>query len=138
MKKLTNTISYLFVYGTLRKQYQLDLLNKIAENIQFFDHGFIRGCLYDLGDYPGAVKSEMASVIKGDVLLVKNEKTLAVLDDYEGYYPDEEHASLFIRAPEKVELNNGTCIGAWVYWYNKSINNKTRIPEGDYLAYIKK
>lgn len=57
-----NRKDYLFVYGTLRKGYDPNPKKKIVNNLQFVGKAKIGGSLYDLGDYPGAVKNKPAAV----------------------------------------------------------------------------
>ena len=129
---------YLFVYGTLRKAFNLHLFKQIENDIQWLGLSEIRGKLYDLGYYPGAVQEDN-SIITGDVFrLIYPRKVLAILDEYEGYDPANEIQSLFVREKESILLTNGKDIEAWVYWYNRSVKEKRRIDCGDYLDYIKK
>ena len=129
---------YLFVYGTLRKAFNLHWFKQIEDDIQWLGLSEIRGALYDLGDYPGAVQ-EYNSVITGDVFrMIYPKKVLAILDEYEGYDSTNEIQSLFVRQKESILLTNGKDIEAWVYWYNRSVKDKRRIYCKDYLDYIKK
>ncbi len=51
---------YLFVYGTLRKDYNLKLRNRVKDELQYVGRAKVGASLYDLGRYPGAVKSNTA------------------------------------------------------------------------------
>ena len=46
---------YLFVYGTLRKDFDSPILEKISRNVEWLGGAVIRGKLFDIGKYPGAV-----------------------------------------------------------------------------------
>src|SRR3982074_1436456 len=98
---------YLFVYGTLRKDYDLKLKNKVADDLEYIGRARIGASLYDLGRYPGAVKNKSAvrnkpvrnkvaksrdgDEVIGDVFLVSNpDRVLKILDKYEGYQESEK------------------------------------------------
>ena len=86
-----------------------------------FEHGqWIKGRIYDFGEYPGAVLDENAGIyIQGSVYLMSNTAmVLEKLDDYEGYGPDQKQPNLFIRQLVEVETD-GQRIDCWVYLYNR-------------------
>jgi gamma-glutamylcyclotransferase (GGCT)/AIG2-like uncharacterized protein YtfP len=62
---------------------------------------------------------------------------LAVLDDIEGYSPNEPDTSLYTRLVTPVTLDDGRVVDAWAYFYNAPLGGAQRIPSGDYLAYLK-
>ena len=132
---------YLFVYGTLRKGFDLPLKKKISQNIEWMGGSEIKGKLYDIGKYPGALPLEKneKSVIRGEVIRINNPvKVMKVLDNYEGYDPKKLKDSEYYREREKVVLENGKKVDAWVYWYNFPVEGKKRIRHKDYLNYLKK
>ncbi len=49
---------YLFVYGTLRAGYDVDLKKNVKQDLSYIGKGKIAARLYDLGEYPGAVKAK--------------------------------------------------------------------------------
>lgn len=122
---------YLFVYGTLRKNYNLKLKDKVADYITYLGQAKVAASLYDFGKYPGAVKETGGkNEVLGDVYLVNDpEKVFTVLDEYEGYE--------FTREKNKIKLRSGKSIDAWVYWYNQKPMEKQRIPYKDYLNYLR-
>src|SRR5207302_11515365 len=82
--------------------------------------GSVRGRLYDLGDYPGAVLSRTGPVIAGQVFeLPEDPDVLRRLDEYEGFDPSHPEASLFVRMKWPVTLRNGKKMSCWVYAYNR-------------------
>ncbi len=128
---------YLFVYGTLRAGYNLDLKSKLKQHLKYIGEGKIEAHLYDLGEYPGAVKTEGNEVI-GDIFQINNpEKVLKILDRYEGFNKNKIENSEFVRSKNQVKIN-GKSIDAWVYWYNLQPDKKRRIKNKDYLNYLKK
>ena len=51
-----NNQDYLFVYGTLRNDYNLKLKNQVAKDFEYIGRAKVEASLYDLGKYPGAIK----------------------------------------------------------------------------------
>ncbi|MEN9523311.1 MAG: hypothetical protein RL065_1688 [Bacteroidota bacterium] len=129
--------NYLFVYGTLRKDFDLPLSKQISDEIEFIETAKINGELYDIGEYPAALPQGNSKIL-GEVYLVHHpRKILKLLDEYEGYDRKKITASEYYRRKETIELNDGKKIEAWVYWYNFSVSNKRKIRQQDYLKYIK-
>jgi len=121
---------YLFVYGTLRKDYNLKLKNKVAADIKYLGRAKVNASLYDIGRYPGAIKEQENDEVIGDVFIVSNpEKVFKILDKYEG---DE-----FFRKKDKVKLRSGKLVNAWVYWYGSTPTGKGKIHYKDYFNYLK-
>lgn len=119
---------YLFVYGTLRKEFELSWKAAIAQQLLFVGTGNVNGTLYDLGDYPGAVKGGDAEIL-GDIFEIKDTSILEVLDVYEG----EEYK----REKESITLTTGKTIDAWMYCYFETTANRPVIRNRDYLDYLK-
>lgn len=107
-----------YVYGTLRP----GLANIVR----------VPGTLYDLGFCPGAVLYKASD--GDDVPLFVAEPVevtddqLARLDTYEGYNPDREHSSLYIRKAFR---------DGWIYEYNYEHTDGQRIMHGDWLRHKK-
>lgn len=121
---------YLFVYGTLRRNYNLKLKDKVAGSIRYLGQAKVAASLYDIGKYPGAIKEKTDSEVVGDVFVVEDpEKVFGILDKYEG---DE-----FVREKNKVKLRTGKSLNAWIYWYGHKPEGKKRIPYKDYFNYLK-
>jgi gamma-glutamylcyclotransferase (GGCT)/AIG2-like uncharacterized protein YtfP len=123
-------MEYLFVYGTLRKNYDLKLKYRIAKELKYIGKAKVAARLYDLGRYPGAVEDKSSEVIGDVFLLSDSEKVLKFLDDYEG----EEYE----RKKGKVKLRSGKLIIAWIYWYKGLTKEERRIFYKDYLNYLKR
>ncbi len=88
----------LFVYGTLlneNNEYAVYLKN----HSRFHSYGKIKGKLYDIGEYPGAIllpKGE--DYIYGSILELDHpEDIFPVIDDYEGYGKAQSIPNEFIR-----------------------------------------
>lgn len=129
---------YLFVYGTLRKDYDLKLKDRVIGQLEYVGQGKVGASMYDLGRYPGAVRSSKGSEVVGDVFLVNEaDRVLRILDKYEGIAEGQRTASEFVRKRNRVRLRSGREVMAWVYWYNFDPKDKTRIKQKDYLNYLK-
>jgi len=119
-----------FVYGTLLKS--MSRFGLLADS-QFMGHGFIRGVLYDLGNYP-AIK-DGNSLVYGELYGIGREK-LIELDSIEGYYPEDEHHSLYMRKEaDVILLNDGSREKAYTYFYNHNLDDYQQIAHGDYRRY---
>jgi len=131
---------YLFVYGTLRSPLSLLSKDQIAKHVEWLGFSLVQGSLYDIGEYPGAVPSaDEFAYINGEIIKMKDpDKILKMLDEYEGFDPENAGQSEFLRKKEPVKLEDGTMIESWVYWYNLPVHEKAKIEETDYLEYLKK
>lgn len=137
---------YLFVYGTLRTGLNHPVIREIKDDVEWMGESFIKGKLFDIGNYPGAVKDidvknteKKRRSIKGEVYLVKYpKKVFRILDEYEGFQEQFAAGSEYYREQELITLQNGKKIQAWVYWYNLPVEGKRRIRHADYLEYLKK
>ena len=136
--KINSLNNYLFVYGTLRKEFGLGLSEKIKQDMILVGDASIRGELYDIGEYPAALpsKDEKSKIIGEIYELIHPRKVFKLLDEYEGYDKDDLNNSEYYRKKESVTLNNGKEVGAWVYWYNFPIKGKKKIKTKDYIQYL--
>ena len=122
----------LFVYGSL-----LDSTNEFGSYLQsnsvFIGKGKLRGRLYNLGSYPGAIADPTSgSFISGSLVRIKKpSKTLKVIDDYEGFGDKQEQPNLFIRSVQTIETENGP-LRCWVYLYNLPVEGYEQIISGVY------
>lgn len=125
-------MEYLFVYGTLLSEFDAEVMPPLQAFMQIKDKGFVKGHLYNLGEYPGFVEvANAAYAIKGEVYYVNNpQKVFAILDKYEG--PE------YSRKRKLVKLQSGKNIRCWVYVYiQKPAPQHDKILSGDYLAFIR-
>jgi gamma-glutamylcyclotransferase (GGCT)/AIG2-like uncharacterized protein YtfP len=130
---------YLFVYGTLRKEFGSSFSNKYADEMEYVGEAKIYGELYDIGEYPGAIQGlNKDSTIAGELIRLRNHfDFVRILDQYENYDPLNTEESEYVRGKVIAMMDDGKAIEAWVYWYNQSIEGKTRIPDNNYLNYLK-
>jgi gamma-glutamylcyclotransferase (GGCT)/AIG2-like uncharacterized protein YtfP len=121
----------LFVYGTLlnmENEYALYLKN----NSKLYSAGKLKGRLYNIGEYPGAVLSPDGENVYGNILAINHpEKVLPVIDDYEGFGAGQPQPNEFIRIANSIETESGP-VTCWVYLYNLPITGLVWIEEGRY------
>ncbi|MDB5156146.1 MAG: btrG [Mucilaginibacter sp.] len=127
----------LFVYGSLLSA-DNEFANYLSNNATFYSHGKLKGKLYDMGEYPGAiVGDDDVYDISGSIYKLNNPKqALKVLDDYEGFGNDQEQPNLFIRELLPVSTSHGA-INCWVYLYNRAISDLVEIKSGEYIKYLR-
>ncbi|HWQ36204.1 MAG TPA: gamma-glutamylcyclotransferase family protein [Blastocatellia bacterium] len=127
----------LFVCGTLLPELVPAALQEIVARFQFIGSGVVRGRMYDLGEYPGAVPDESAdALIVGKVFrLPADEALLKALDEYEGFDPYSPQASLFVRTRCTVRMSDGQTLSCWMYAYNRPTDGLPLIADGDYLKH---
>ena len=94
----------------------------------------MRGKLYDIGEYPGAILNiESKNYVFGKIYeLIDVEKVLKLLDDYEGFGPDQLQPNLFVRQLIAIETAIGG-IECWVYLYNLPVEGLKLIESGKYF-----
>jgi gamma-glutamylcyclotransferase (GGCT)/AIG2-like uncharacterized protein YtfP len=126
---MTDPIHYLFVYGTLMKCYNNPYAANLQKGATYVSEGKIKGLLYHLDHYPGAILSELAGCwVNGEIYrLPKNQTLLHVLDEYEGYTEEFPGLSEFIRAKAPVLTPADNWLDCWVYLYNGAVENRTPI-----------
>jgi gamma-glutamylcyclotransferase (GGCT)/AIG2-like uncharacterized protein YtfP len=133
---MKNNITHLFVYGTLRRGFHHPAYQYIAKHLVELGEAQVKGKLYDLGEYPGAIPTSENFFIKGELYELKEagefEWVIKQLDDYEGLNPEEGETFLYTRGPVQALYNNQP-VDAWMYWYNKNVAGKPLISSGDYF-----
>jgi gamma-glutamylcyclotransferase (GGCT)/AIG2-like uncharacterized protein YtfP len=125
---------YLFVYGTLRPEIAPSEVADVVNQLRTVGPASVRGCLYDLGEYPGAILDASAeTMIAGEVFELPDGKViLARLDDYEGYDANDPETSLFVRIKCAAALSDGRQFESWIYVYNRWPEQMSLIADGDY------
>jgi len=117
----------LFVYGTLMRGMESPCGEALAKGSELLGRGSVQGRLYQVDPaYPGALESKDPSErISGELLKLRDpEKALAALDEYEG--PE------YSRRVTEVLLESGVVAKAWVYFYERPVEEGKAIPGGDY------
>jgi len=125
----------LFVYGTLRRACDHAMSRILATRAAYLGDARIRGRLYRVADYPGAVLSgDPHERVLGELCRLRAPAMLLpLLDAYEGLgsplTPGE-----FERRIVPVERPGGARVDAWIYLYRGSTAGLERIPSGDFLS----
>ena len=134
---LNDLREYLFVYGTLRKDYRPRKIIEFDLYSKFYSTGLFKGCLFDVGRYPAVVYSERNTYVEGDVFILSpGGKLLDILDEYEEVDNEKPWAGTYIRKKTEIKLGENHSITAWIYIYNRPVNKLIKIKSGNYLEYI--
>jgi gamma-glutamylcyclotransferase (GGCT)/AIG2-like uncharacterized protein YtfP len=124
---------YLFLYGTLMPNEADDEVAHIVKRLRRIGAAYVRGRLYNFGEYPGAVIDHSATTsVHGEVVELPDKGILHVLDKYEEFDPLRPQKSLFVRKKTKIKLANGRHIEGWMYVYNRNPGNAPIIRGGNY------
>ena len=126
-----NPNAHLFVYGSLMSRFQNPATAFLRANAVCFGGATMRGFLYEIDWYPGAVYDVAASSqVHGEIWQIKNEAALwPILDDYETVDTDQPGKESYDRRQVGVLHKNETFL-AWVYLYNLPTAGLTRIESG--------
>ena len=105
--------------------------------LQFVGRGTVRGVLYDLGAHPAFLPGE--GTVKGELYAMSESATLlSQVDEIEGYRPDDVAGSHFVRHAVRVTLARGAIVSAWLYVFNRRVDDGAWIPSGDYAAHVRR
>ncbi|MGJ7030843.1 gamma-glutamylcyclotransferase family protein [Niabella hirudinis] len=132
--------NYLFVYGSLLSGFKSPAYEYIARYFELLGPATAPGTLYDLGDYPAALPDQSGRRIIGELYKIGNDHQLsyaiAQLDGYEGLSPEAGETAEYKRELVTVSCNEEQ-IPAWVYWFNRAIEDKPVIESGDVLQHLR-
>ncbi|HEX9424968.1 MAG TPA: gamma-glutamylcyclotransferase family protein [Pyrinomonadaceae bacterium] len=125
---------YLFVYGTLMPGEADNEIAPIVKRLRRIGAAYVRGRLYNFGEYPGAVIDHSANTsVHGELVELPADKAiLDALDKYEEFDPSRPQKSLFIRKKTRIRLANGRNVEGWMYVYNRNPGNAPIIRGGNY------
>jgi gamma-glutamylcyclotransferase (GGCT)/AIG2-like uncharacterized protein YtfP len=120
---------YLFVYGTLKKEFNNPYARIVRKHARLVSTGRINAVLYRVSTYPAAVLSrDPTAWVEGEVYLIDDYDTLLrLLDEYEGYDAGNPAGSLFVRAAVPVDVDNAASQLCWVYLFNGPVANLTKV-----------
>jgi gamma-glutamylcyclotransferase (GGCT)/AIG2-like uncharacterized protein YtfP len=121
---------HLFIYGTVHPDRAPAEIVGVARTLQHVGSATVRGRLVDLGEYPGLIldDSPNAPLVPGYIFNVPDGRTLAALDDYEGFHFSNPAASLFQRTHITATLPDGSERPCWVYVYNQQQASNPEAP----------
>lgn len=120
-------MAYLFVYGTLRPEFDNEMSNRLKNECKLIGSATIKGSIYDLGHFPAFVADSFGRV-HGWIYELKSENTFIWMDEFENV------PVLYLRNEVKAKLEDQKLI-CNVYSYAGHVYKFTRIDTGDYLAY---
>jgi len=123
----------LFIYGTLLNENN-EYAAYLKINSRFYSDGKIKGKLYDIGEYPGAIlSSNDEDYIYGNILKLDHpEDVFPVIDDYEGYGVNQSTPNEFVRVEVQIETAL-VPVNCWIYVYNLPVEGLILIKNGRYL-----
>jgi gamma-glutamylcyclotransferase (GGCT)/AIG2-like uncharacterized protein YtfP len=113
--------SYLFVYGTLRRQSGHRMGQWLAQQAHYVGEGKVKAHLYKVSYYPAICHGD--AWVEGDIYACQD-NIWPFLDEFEettGEHPEYE------RRLTPVLLTTGQVLEAWVYWYLRSTENLNRL-----------
>ncbi len=127
--------SYLFVYGTLRREAKSPMHQLLIDQSRYVSEACCHGRLYRIGNYPGLLPSANPDDrVRGDLYRVLRPDVLfPALDNYEECGEGFTSPTEFTRGKTNVLLADGRAVEAWVYWYNRPVEESMRIASGDFL-----
>lgn len=124
---------YLFSYGTLLPELAPEEIASTVRRFRPVGRGRVRGWLYDLGGYPGAILSDAGRAIEGQVFQLPDDpEVLKRLDEYEEFDPGNPEGSLFVRKECSVDLDQAKKVPCWVYEYNRHPGSAASLLNGDF------
>lgn len=126
-----------FFYGTLMTGFDRRRRAGIESKLRYVGRGWIRAALFDLGIYPAAIPSSEGRVWGEVYEMLEPGPVLAVLDEIEGYSPEDPHRSLYTRELVPATLEDGRTVDVWVYFYNAPLGQAPLIASGDYLQHVR-
>lgn len=128
-------VRHLFVYGTLMQGEDNPVRQELEAGTELVGRATMSGArLYAVDWHPAAVPSPNAvDVVHGEVYLLRDsERVIEALDRYEGCAPDDPEPRYFRRVARSVEVDGGETVQAWVYLWNRLVEELPRIPSGDW------
>ena len=118
---------HLFVYGTLRPCLAGLEQQRLIVGLAVVGPATVPGVLYDLGPYPALV--EGPGTVHGDLLILSDDRQLALLDAYEETSGDDP---LYRRELTVATRPDGTTVPAWIYSYRRPLAGARVVASGDY------
>jgi gamma-glutamylcyclotransferase (GGCT)/AIG2-like uncharacterized protein YtfP len=129
---------FVFFYGTLMSGFRRPGGVRLDRNLALVGRGTVEAKLFDLGEYPAAIRTAGGKV-RGEVYRMLDVRSvLRVIDEFEGCRVGSPRNSLYAREEVPVTLDSGESLLAWAYFYNAPLGRARRIASGDYAGYVRK
>jgi gamma-glutamylcyclotransferase (GGCT)/AIG2-like uncharacterized protein YtfP len=131
------TTQYLFVYGTLKKEFNNKTSRYLVKNSEYIGKATYQGKLYMVDYYPGAIRSSNpGDIVYGELFKLKNpDIVLSALDEYEECSDKFLDPKLFLRIKDNVKTAKGEYITSWIYLYNLPVKELRQIETGNFTIY---
>lgn len=105
----------LFVYGTLRSEFDNEYARMLRANADLIEKGTIAGSIFRVGPY-SAYRPVPKGAVRGELYRLHDpDQTLRLLDEYEG----EDY--------RRIDVD-----GVWIYQYKDQPPESARISSGDH------
>jgi gamma-glutamylcyclotransferase (GGCT)/AIG2-like uncharacterized protein YtfP len=99
---------------------------RLRDRATILGEASVRGRLYDIGEYPGFIKSENPDkIVCGQLMILHSDDIIYELDDYEGV------PTVYTRILVKCNIYNYQ-VDAWIYQYQGDLNEADLIGNGRY------
>jgi gamma-glutamylcyclotransferase len=127
-------MSLLFVYGTLLRGL---VRNDVLKDCEYHGIASLNGKLKALESFPALVNVGCESRVIGEMYNVSSDEIMSVLDNIEGYDPDRDSASLYVRRELPVQsFSTGEWVHAQAYIMLRDVDDYPTIHHGDYRRFI--
>ena len=138
---MTEEINQLFVYGSLRSGFRNPAYQYLTKYFHLLGEAVVKGKLYDMGEFPAALKTREDRFISGELYELNNTAefswAMGQLDDYEGLNVEPGETPMYIRETVEVYLD-GNPSTAWIYWFSGDITGRPESASGDVMDYLQK
>jgi gamma-glutamylcyclotransferase (GGCT)/AIG2-like uncharacterized protein YtfP len=134
-----NQVKFIFVYGTLRKEGALPIIELLDGRVHYSGKATIKGKIYLVDFYPGLkIVNDENPEVHGELYQLHNfDHDISLLDDYEGVSSPPNHKDLFRKITVIATTETGTKLKCLAYGYNRKITPAMKeIVTGDYIQSI--
>ncbi|MBX2841601.1 MAG: gamma-glutamylcyclotransferase [Flammeovirgaceae bacterium] len=137
--------SYLFVYGTLMKDFPNAMAEFLHNHSNFVGKGTVNGILYSVTNwhfpYPIAVLNSQDQKIFGEIFHIypgKIKKVFDVLDQYEGVGEQFSQPNEYTRTEVSISISEQEkVLKCWIYSSSKTSHNLSVIKSGNFRQFLK-
>jgi gamma-glutamylcyclotransferase (GGCT)/AIG2-like uncharacterized protein YtfP len=123
-------LRHIALYGSLRRGESAYASLHLERLLRYRGPCRLEGLLYDLGDYPGLVPGSGA--VHGELFEIAATHALDILDAFEECDPRNPHAGLYRRKAVTLIAPRQR---AFVYLYNRPVEEAARIESGDWVKW---